>query len=329
MNIVSSHPEILILLSALLLSFYYTLIKKFPQHMMILYFWLHALSYIGFSFIYFYKEKALTIDTAALEQLAFDTSYNNFPLYIFSSLCLIGTYIILDKLIKIYPVSTILALSQISLILSTLGYVILGDSVSLISLFGIFIIFTGAIISGLQSFSWNNPIKSFEKYDITLLKLSFIKSVLYAATMLITYICTSHYSTITKHILHVLTKHMHFIPFTAIAPIHFNIGVQFANFILMFLFITYHLKERRKIWIVMQENYSLIFQLSVLHILYAYFYYESFALIENKNLITALSKLYLPMTLLFCHWAYKQKVSKEQIVGMSIITLGSIVSIWG
>ncbi len=326
MNLVQNHPEIFIYLSTLFISIYYVMIKKFKQHMMILYFWLHALSYFAFSLIFLFQERLVP---QALQQLAMDTSYHNSPLYLLSAVSLVGTYIILDKLIKVYPVATILALSQISIVLSTVGYIALGDKVSFISLVGIGILFMGAMISGLEKFNIKHPLKSFESYDKKLLYLSIIKALLYTATLLITYLCTAKYSDVTKHILHLLTKHLHFIPFVAIAPIHFNIGVQFANFVLMFLFITYILKEKNLIFKTMVKEYPLILQLSALYILNAYYYYKAFDLIEDKNYITAISKIYLPLTLILSCWVYHQKPSKEQVVGMAIIIVGSFITTFG
>lgn len=326
MMLLDQNPELGVYIATLFISFYYTLIKKFPKHLMILYFWLHILCYGAFALLIFFQEDAVP---SAIKQLAFDTSYANFPLYTLSSVALIATYIILEKLIRAYPIPMVLALSQISIILSTVGYIALGDRVTTISLIGLFILFLGAMISGLQNFSFNDPLKSFKGYDKELLKFSLYKAILYSATLLITFLCTARYSDITKHILQTLTKHLHYIPFIAIAPIHFNVGVQFTNFVLMFLFITFVLKEKALINSIMKKQYPIILSLAACYILNTYFYYYAFDLIEDKNYITAISKLYLPLTLILCYWAYQEKPSKEQIVGMAIIILGSFITTLG
>lgn len=326
MILLQHYPEIAIYLATLFIALYYTLLKKFNHHLMILYFWLHILSYFAFTFLVILQKGAMP---SAIQQLAFDTSYANLPLYIFSSASLIGTYIILDKLIKLYPVPMILALSQISIILSTAGYIALGDKVTAVSLLGLFVLFAGAMISGLSNFSIKNPLASFKSYDKQLLKLSIIKAVLYSATLLITFLCIVKYNETTQYILHLLTKHLHLVPFMSIAPLHFNIGVQLSNFVLMWLFITYVLKEKKLIIQVMLSKYKIILTLTAFYILNAYFYYYGFDLIEDKNFITAISKLYLPLTLLLSYKLFNEKPSREQIIGMAIIILGSFITTLG
>lgn len=323
------NPEIIIGISTIFLSIFYLLLNKAPKNTMIIYFWLHVLSYIGFSFLFFFKEKFIHFDTTALKQLIFDTSYYNMPLYLLSGACVVGTYAIFDLLMKSYSISLILALSQISLILTTVGYILLGDKITIISSIGIIIIFIGSILSGCKSFSLANPLESFKEIDKKLFVWSIIKAILFSATILITYVCISFYNETTKAILHTLTKHLRFIPCMPIAPIHFNIGAQFATFILMFLFIIYHLKASKTIIPTLKNNYRLIFALAFLYVLETYFYYEAYDLIENKNLITAISQLYLPLTFIGSVVLYKEKSSSAEWIGMGIIIIGTIITVFG
>ena len=319
------HPEVFLYMATLFISFYYTLLKKFKHHMMILYFWLHTLSYFAFAFLFLFQRHLVP---ASIQQLALDTSYHNLPLYIFSALAVVITYILLDKLMKLYPISKILALSQINILFATTGYILLGDRVSTVSILGLSILFIGAMISGLQNFSFSNPLKSLKSYDHKLLKLSTIRAFFASTITIITFLCTARYNETTRHILHTLTKHMH-IPFVTIAPLHFNVGLQLANFTFMFLFITYALKEKNLIISTMKKQYDLILPLAGLYTLHAYYYYYAFDLIEDKNYITAISKMYLPITLMLAYWIFKEKPSNEQVVGMTIIVIGSFITTFG
>lgn len=325
-NIFLLYPKSVITLSTILVTIFYLLFDKAPKNTIIVYFWLHVLSYIGFSCIYILQE---SIQLSALKELIFDTSYYNLPLYLFSSLCTVGMYAIFDVLAKTYSIPLILALSQISLIMTTIGYIFLGDTVTITSLIGITVIFLGSIAAGCTSFSFKNPLQCLKAFDQRLLTWSIIKALLYSATILITYICIANYNETTKLILHVLTKHLRFIPCLIIAPIHFNIGIQFTTLIGLLLYIHYYLKSSKTILPTFVNNYQLICSLSVLYVLQAYFYYESYNYIENKNLITAITELYLPLLFLSNVYLFNLKSSKEEMIGMIIIVLGSIITVFG
>lgn len=328
-NMYALYPKSMIVVATIFNSAFYLLLDKAPKNTMTIYLWIHALSYIGFSFLFILKERLLVFDTTALEQIIFDTSYYNMPLYVMSAACTVATYAIFEFLMKSYSVSIILALSQISIIMTTIGYIFLGDEITVISAIGIFVIFVGSIISGCKNISLSKPLSIFSQIDKKLFYWSIIKAVFYTTTILITYICITFYNETTQAILHTITKHLRFIPCMPIAPIHFNIGSQFASFIFMLLFIVYYLRAANTIIPTLKKHYILISSLASLYVLEAYFYYEAYNFIENKNLITAISQLYLPLLAICSLIMYKQKSSLSEWIGMAIIVLGSIVTIFG
>ena len=328
MKLFYSHPELSIFASTLCLSGYYTIMKRFKEHSMIMFFWLHIISYTTFALLFLHKDKAFVFDTDALEQLIFNTSYNNVLLYILASVCLVGTYQIFQLLIQKYEMFAILALSQISVIFSTIGYILLGDDVSLVSIVGIIIIALGALIAGSNNLSWKSPIKTIKNYDTYLLKYTCLNGLLTTCIAMITYLCTTEYSDITRSILHTLTKYTHFIPFVALSPIHFNIGAEFSNIIIMLLFITYYTHKQKLILPILKNHIIFFIIMGILYTMHAFLYYSAFDFIENKNIISAITSLALPITMITSHYYADIKVSQNQIIGMTVITLGSIVSIW-
>ncbi|MBI2352968.1 hypothetical protein HYV11_01845 [Candidatus Dependentiae bacterium] len=324
----TQHPQIMLLLASILLSIFYMLLHKSPENTIILYFWIRLLSYIGFVFIYFFKETIISFNPEALEQFIFDTSYYNIPLYILSAICSVGTYIIFDFLMKSYTIPLILALSQISILIVSIGYFILGDHITLLSSIGIIIIFIGAFTSCFKIISFKNHFFFFEQIDKNLLFWTFIKSLLYSFTALITYVCVSPFNQKTKMILHLLTKYLHPFQCLPIIPIYFNISVQLAMCLFFLLFIHFYQKKAATIIPILFQYVSLILTLSLLHIIYALLLYESYNFISNKNIITAIGQLYLPFTFLGGIFFYNEKKSLNEWLGIGLIVFGNIISLF-
>lgn len=329
LHLITSFPKLTLLISACLTSIFYILLHKAPKNTVILYFWIHIFAYLGFCLIYLFKDMTIHFDMTHLENIIFDTTYYNFPIYIFSGFCCVGTYIIFDLLIKSFSIPLVVSLSQISIIITTIGYIVLGDKTSIISILGIVTIFLGSIIAGCTSFSFKHPLKIFKSYNLNLLIWSTIKASLYSVTILISYLCLNKHNETTKIILHQLTKHLRYFPCHLIAPIHFNIGVQFSLFICILLFIIFYQKQSDQIIPTFFNYITLTLILSTLYVLHSYLLLSAYNYIPNQNMITAIMQLSLPITFFGSYIIYQTKNSKEELAGMFMIISGTMITVLG
>ncbi len=326
----SSHigAKLLIGNAMILLTWYFLLLNKVSKHILRVYFWIHLFTYSAISTLFIFEDLLIRFNPNPLRTIIFDFTYTNFPLYLISSACLISSYILFDYLAQLHNVSKIIALSQISIIISTLGYHFLGDRMTLISAIGMMIIVIGALISGLTKLSIKHPIASLKQYDKSLVSWSLLNAAFIAIPELITYLCTAHYDPTTREILKLLTRHTHGIPFTTVIPLYMNVGVQCFNMILLFGWIWHTSKKRINLGAFVSGHKRLVFILALLHIGYVYCYYSVFDMIENKNIISGIVQLYLPLTMIGGAFLYHQHWNKFEVVGMGIIAIGSIVSVF-
>lgn len=321
------NANILVGIAMMLLTIYFLLLNQVSKHVLTIYFWIHAFTYIAISTLFIFEDYLISFNTDPLKAIAFDFTYTNFPLYFLSSLCLIGSYILFDYLAQRHDVAKIIALSQISMIISTIGYHFLGDRMTVTSVMCITIIITGALISGLTRFSLRHPIASLKEYDRRLVVWSILNAWLIAIPELITYLCTAHQDPTTQHILKMLTKHTHGIPFMTVIPLYMNIGIQCFNMALLFSWIRHTTKQRHELLITIKTYKKLLIILAALHVGYVYCYYTAFDSIENKNIISSIIQLYLPLTMLGSTVIFHQKWNKFEAVGMSIIAVGAMISV--
>ncbi|HSW76054.1 MAG TPA: hypothetical protein VLG50_03365, partial [Candidatus Saccharimonadales bacterium] len=123
-----SHLKALFLVSngMLLLSSYFLLMNQVSKHILMVYFWIHVCTYGAISALFIFEDTFIKFDASPLKTMMFDFTYTNFPLYFISSACLIGSYILFDYLSRRHEIAKIIAISQVSIIISTVGYHFLG-----------------------------------------------------------------------------------------------------------------------------------------------------------------------------------------------------------
>ncbi|MEI7670451.1 MAG: hypothetical protein WCJ33_10255 [Pseudomonadota bacterium] len=311
----------------LLLTSYFLLLNKVSKHILMIYFWIHVWTYGAITTLFVFEDTFIKCNANPLKAIIFDFTYTNFPLYLISSGCLIGSYILFDYLARKHDIAKIIALSQISIIISTVGYHFLGDRMSLISVISMIIIIIGALISGLTRLSLRHPLASLKVYDRHLVSWSLLNAIFIATPELITYLCSAHYDPTTREILKLLTRHAHGIPFVTVIPLYMNIGVQWFNIIILYFWIRSNYHHRINLIPIFQQHKKLLLTLAMLHTGYIYCYYTAFAMIENKNIITGITQLYLPLTMIGGAILYHQRWNKFEAVGMSIITIGCLISV--
>jgi len=311
----------------ILLTVYFLLLNQVSKHVLRVYFWIHLLTYSAIATLFIFEDTFIRFDPNPLKTIIFDFTVTNFPLYLLSAICLIGSYILFDYLAQHHNLSKIVALSQMSVVVSTIGYSLLGDRTNLISIVGTCIIVIGALISGLTRLSIFHPIASLKEYDKSLVFWSMLNACLIAMPELITYLCTAHYDPTTKELLKALTKHTHGIPFATVIPLYMNVGVQCFNMILLLMWIWHTSKKHLNLKLFVFSHKKLVLTLAALHIGYIYCYYSVFDMIENKNIITGIVQLYMPLTMIGGALLYRQHWNKFEIIGMSIITIGTIITV--
>ena len=324
------HIQALLLVgnAMLLLTWYFLLLNKVSKHILMIYFWIHICTYGAITALFLFEDTFIKFDANPIKTMMFDFTYTNFPLYLLSSACLIGSYILFDYLSRTHEISKIIALSQISIIISTVGYHFLGDRMSTISVISMGIIVVGALISGLTRLSLKHPLATLKEYDRHLVSWSLLNAFFIAIPELITFLCSQHYDPTTREILRMLTKHARGIPFVTVIPLYMNIGVQWFNIMLLYFWIRRSSNERINLFQIFKQHKKLLITLALLHTGYIFCYFTAFAMIENKNIISGIMQLYLPLTMIGGVILYRQRWNKFEAVGMGIIATGCLMSVF-
>lgn len=321
--------SIAILLSAtVLLGAYYPTLKKHNDELLHLLFWSNLLTYIAFATFFFLKHKTFYLFSFShLETFMYDFTYTNLPLYLIVGGSTLGILLILESLSKHFPIAMIVAVSKVSIISSTIGYLILGNSFTINALIGISIVFIGALISGFPYISFKNPFKPLLELDKKLIIGAFTNALFASTISMITFICTAKFNHNTQEILHSISIHLHEMPFHTLTPIHFNIGSQFAVSLMLFFFIKFYRKHTRNILRFFIDNPFDVLKTTFFFAAANFFYYWAFDLIDDKTLIASVYKLYIPMTLIISYFMLHAKPKKPQLIGAALIVFGAFYSI--
>jgi uncharacterized membrane protein len=315
---------LVIVSSALALSLYLLSIKKYPLNKFSLFFWTHLFTYGFFAGFILLHDFLLEQDhLQALRTFTTDITLTNVPFYCLEALISICSIMIMGRLMSACNMTVVVAFTQINLLFTTAGVVLLGNSTNVQSLIGILIISCGALIAGLKKDSYN----IFKDHDLELFKLGTFSALLQAARIWITYLCTAKMNPTTHGILHTLNQHLQIIPFAPMTPMHFNAGVQLITAVALFVYVKYWLKEPESIVSGIKNHYTIIVVLSALYTLFIFLYLTSFGMIPNKHSIIGLHKIYVPITAYLGYKLYGTEPSRQTTVGIFIIMLGSIYMI--
>ncbi len=313
---------ILILISAFTFGLYSIFIKKISlEKLLIILFWVHTITYLGFFSVYLFRKFFLEHDVYAIEQLIHEFTIINAPLYILMGLSFLGSFIILNKLIVQYDVSKVLAFAQISILFTVIGYIILGDPFSWSSLIGAFIVSIGAVVSAFDTFHFPNILKPLFEIPKKLWIGILCEALLLSLAAFITFILTQK----TAVDQFVMDSLKHVFPFSFHNPFYFNLGARF--FIMaIFLIYLYKVKKHGKLIITtLKENLWSILLISFAYFVSAYTYQDAYRLTTDKNVLAALSKLSIPIVLALSTLMLGEKLTAPKIVGSLLIILGGLV----
>ena len=322
---ISPSALLVLLTSTISLSLYLLSIKKYPLNKFSLFFWTHLFTYGFFAFFVILHEFFLEQEhLQAVHEFMTEITLTNLPFYFLEGLITIGSIILMKELMSISTMTVVISFTQINVLFTTIGVFLLGNPTSMKSFIGILIIFFGALIAGLKKYSFN----VFKDRDPQLFKLGSIYALLQAARIWIAYLCTAKMNPTTHGILQTLNKHLQIIPFAPMTPLHFNMAVQVIIVVSLFLYIRYYLREPESIMNGIKNHYKIIIILSILYTGFLFLYLKSFSMVQDKEIIIGINKIFVPITALLGYYFYQTQPSKQTILGISIIMLGSLYTIF-
>lgn len=167
----------------------------------------------------------------------------------------------------------------------------------------------------------------FKDYDEELFKYGMMYAFLQTSRVIITYMCTAKMNPTTHSILQVLTKHLHVIPFAPLSPLHFNIGVQCITVITLFVYTAYYLDKPDSIINGIKKNFKVVLLLSGLSTTFFFLYLKAFGMVDNKDIVVGVHKLYVPFTIFIGYMMNNEKPSKQTIIGVCLIICGSMYTV--
>lgn len=317
-----------LLLSVVSYAFYAIGLKPFRERI-ILFFWVNIFVYVAYLILYFINNVILQHDHHPIQHLLHDFTFTNVPLYILMACVWIGSLIVLDHLLDNYDISLVMPVTEISILFGLIGYIMLGAKFTVSSVISVLIVFVGAIVSAFDELSKEDFFAPLKRIPHPLLIGGLLESFLSAVSRWITFICT-HETAATLGIHHWVNNmftHIYQIPFSFHNPFYYNVGVRFF---IALLFLVYMLFFKRKRWEIitqLQEHFVYIMGVSIAFAISVVTYHSAFFLIEDKHILTALSKLSILAILVVSHILLKEKITAPKVVGCGIILAGGLISL--
>jgi drug/metabolite transporter (DMT)-like permease len=314
--------------SGLFYSLYTINIKK-AHNRMILFFWVNVITYLCYLVLFFIKDSILLQDRHPIEHLIHEFTLTNSPFYLLMAFFWVGSLVVLNYLLTHYEVSKVTPALHIGILITTCGYMLLGKYFSWGEIAGIITIFTGAYISTYEEFSWKNfytPIKNFAPL---LIVAALLETFLVSGSQWITFICTQK-TAITEEIqkwAHHISHHIHGLPFGFHNPFYYNVGVRFFIVVVFISYILLFTDDRKKIVSVLRNQFGHILFVSFCFAAFILTYYSAFFLFQDKDMLSAISKLGIPATLVAGHFFLSEKITQPKVVGTSLILVGGVLNL--
>ena len=307
----------------------YMVVLKPVKNRMITLFWINCFAYLGYVSIYFVRKLHFEHDVRALEQLLFTVTLSNVPLYILMACFFVGSFVLLSYLMDHFEISLITPVTEISILFTTIGYLLLGNPFSWIVILSVSIIFIGALISGMETFSLTNPFKDLKRIPQKLIIGGTAQAFLESGAMLITFLCT-HQTDINKEIFKLLTitfKNIYDVPFSFHQPFYYNVGVRFFIALVFLLYLLFYEKHRAQIVTHLFENGRETIIISTIFLISIVSYQTAYQDITDKNVLVALRKLTIPTILCISYYLLNEQITRPKLIGCIIIVLGGMLSL--
>lgn len=309
-------------------SLYMVALKPVKERMLTL-FWINTFGYLGYIVIYFVRKLHFEHDVRALEQLLFTVTLSNIPLYILMACLFVGSFVLLSYLMDHFEISLITPVTEISILFTTVGYLVLGNPFSWVVLMGVSIIFIGAIISGMKTVSLANPFKDLALIPRMLVIGGGLQALFESGADLITFLCTNQ-TIVNKEIFSFLNntfKYVYDVPFSFHQPFYYNVGVRFFITMVFLLYLLVHKKYRTEIFTHPFKHGRETLTISVIFLIAIVAYQTAYQDMPDKNVLTALRKLTIPTILFISYYTLGEKITPPKIIGCVIIVAGGMMSL--
>ncbi|MCF7900293.1 hypothetical protein K9K77_02170 [Candidatus Babeliales bacterium] len=315
------------LLSGILYSSY-TINAKKSADRIIVFFWVNVITYLCYLGMFYFKDVILQHDRHPLEHLIHNVTLTDIPFYFLMACCWVGSLIIFDYMLKHNNCSLVIPVSHMGILITTLGYILLGKQFTTGELIGNFLIFCGATISAYQHISLLHLFKGLKKIPLYLLLSALCESLLVAGSHWMTFLCT-HKTTITQEIqewAQHLSHHIHGPAFGFHNPFYYNIGVRFFIVVIFILYIIFFTKLKNELLPILYKNLTHILLISFYFAGFIITYHSAFLIFKNQSVLTVISKAFIPITLLASYIFLGEKITKPILIGTVFIICGGILN---
>lgn len=311
-----------LLISVITLALYTVLLKLYsPKNILVYLFWTHFFTYIGFLCLYLYRKVILSHDMFALEELLHYYSFFNAPLYILLSVCVLASFFVYNKFVTQFDLFQAMALAQLSLFLTALGYLFMGDPFLLNAFVGVIIITYGALVCGMPTFSLN-PITLIRSQNWEIIKNVILYGLLTTVTNLITFFLTQE----TSFNKSLMTSLKHVFPFSFYHPFYFNIGTRLFITLTFFAYL-HHKNYSSQLYAALVTQKKQLAITSSLYFISLFTYQRAYDLIPDKNMFSALYKLFIPCLLVLSVVVLQEKITPPKVIGSLIILVGGAITL--
>lgn len=307
----------------------FTVSLKPAKDRLVVFFWANVWAYIGYLGIFLSHQILVDHPLRKIEDMLFDFTFINIPFYLLMAIFWVGSLIVLNDLFERFDVSLVVPVTQITLLFTTIGYLILGIPFSWVSLLSVVTVFVGSVISAFDTLSWKDPLGPLKRIPISLLLGGTIQALLNAGTNFVTYICT-HPTSITKEIVSWVTNifhHIYRLPFSFHEPFYYNVGVRFFIALIFFVYMIVFKNMFKEIFYLLLRHFTYIAWTGTLFLLSVLGYQSALFSVQNANTVLALTQLSIPLILIIGNIFLKEKMTQPKIVGCVIIVLGGFISL--
>lgn len=312
---------IYILIASGAYSLYLITVKRMPSPMRLIgLFWIYTLTYLGHVALYLYRTLAEAKNPYAVEILIREFTFYNAPLYLVLGICFTWSVVIFNNLLKQYDITLVVPFAHISILLTQLGYLLLGDPSNPIEFLGVTIITLGALLTGVKSLG--HPIQALKSIPKPLFRGVLTYSILQTIVAIITFFITQD----TRANEFIINQLKYFFPFTQhLSLFKTHLGAYFFIVTMFLFYLTHHRQTPQKIVNTLKSYWPVIFVACGLYALTNYADNLAYLLIPDQTVLAGLSKINTPLLLLFGHMLLHEKITPPRIVGSLIVLLGGIV----
>lgn len=311
-----------------LVTVYKTMLKTFKEKLIVL-FWTTLFLYFGYLGYAFIIENVFTTHSHPFKEILFKYTFVNVPFYMGIALCMVMMYVVFARLLQDFELSSVVPIMRIKMLITTAGYLLLGQTFHLHSFLGVITTFIGAIVS-----VWPSPTpKSFaelkKRFPVKLIMLATAAAFLFSLAKIFVYMVIQR-TPITEQLQqfmdHIFSP-MHSLTLTFVHPLEYNIGVRFFITLFFVVYIVNFKGLGAETIRVLRQHFCKIMIISGVFLAQIIFYYSAYGLIEDKVLISPVAKLSLPLILITSYFVLDEKITRQKVIGYGIIIIGSLLAL--